>query len=161
MMFFGTKALYVEEDNEAPAALLKRGLEALKDNSVLAFLADGPYGSRTLKLTLFGRNVLMRTGLIEVARMSGAPVIPAFGRSQPDGIFIKYFPPIDVSVPDGMKQFAHIFASHYEKILLENPSRMPCNSFHQVLFTRRTDPLYSVTDEDGPLHVSRDRKNHT
>jgi Kdo2-lipid IVA lauroyltransferase/acyltransferase len=137
--FFGTEALFVDRD-ETPAALLKRGLDALRQNAVISFLCDGDYGSRVLPLTMFGHTTEMRVGMVEVARLAGAPVIPAFGRTDSTGLTLAFHDPIDVRASGGLEHFARKFARIYESVIRADPSSLRWNRFHRKIFLDNTGP---------------------
>jgi lauroyl/myristoyl acyltransferase len=146
--FFGTEALFVDRD-ETPAALLKRGLDALRQNAVISFLCDGDYGSRVQPLTMFGHTTEMRVGMVEVARLAGAPVIPAFGRADSTGLTLTFHEPIDVRGGGGLESFAQKFSRVYESVIRADPSSLRWNRFHRKIFLDDAGP----DDTHGELEI--------
>jgi lauroyl/myristoyl acyltransferase len=53
-------------------------LDRLKQNAVLCSTADGRLGERPLQLEFLGHHASYATGLVSLARMSGAPLLPMF-----------------------------------------------------------------------------------
>ncbi|MBX7244282.1 MAG: hypothetical protein K1X53_02215 [Candidatus Sumerlaeaceae bacterium] len=133
---FGCEPMYLEWE-EAPVAMLKRGIAALKDNAVISFLADGQFGARGADATMFGKSVTVRTGFVEVARMAKVSVVPAFGLADSSGLRIKFCEPISVATPEDVADFPRRFAAIHEAILRENPACLSWRPMERELFDSR------------------------
>lgn len=118
--FFGTTPMFVDW-GEAPAAVLKRGMAALRENAVISFLADGSGGGRSVGAKVFGRDFSVRTGFLEVARLARAPIIPAFGLPLKDGFHIRFLSPERIATQEDIPRIAERYAVAYEGLLREYP----------------------------------------
>jgi KDO2-lipid IV(A) lauroyltransferase len=63
----------------------------LASNTVVAMLIDRHYGRDRLDVTFFGRQTPFLRSPALIARMSGAPLLPASMIRQPDGRFVGWF----------------------------------------------------------------------
>ncbi|MBX7245021.1 MAG: hypothetical protein K1X53_05960 [Candidatus Sumerlaeaceae bacterium] len=134
--FFGTEPMFLDW-SESPVAVLKRGADALRQNAVISYLADGEFGERYGKASLFGRPVPIRTGLVHVAASVGAAVVPAISLITRAGLRTQFFPEIAVDSPEGVQAFPQAFASILEKGYKNHPECISWHPFETRLFTGR------------------------
>jgi lauroyl/myristoyl acyltransferase len=141
-IFGGVEPVFVDFDRGGEPGLLKRGVEALRTEGLLLSLCDHRHGGRTAEARLFGRTVRYRTGLVEAARIAGAPVVPAFARATRGGIAIVYHP----ALPEG---FAGGFAPLHEAFLREAPESLSFVALESELFCPWAEP--SLIERFGRL----------
>jgi len=132
-LLFGAEAMFVNWE-AAPAAPLKRALDVVRDKGVASYLLDGIHGRRGAPVTLFGRQAELRTGFAEVARLAGAPIIPAFAVEQDDRLLLTYHEPHRVDDAAGVQRFVRIFAQLYESIIRAHPHNLNWKQFERDLF---------------------------
>jgi lauroyl/myristoyl acyltransferase len=133
-LFFGTDPVFVDFDRGGDAGVLKIAVEALSRNGIVSILCDHRLSGRSAPATMFGRAVAYRTSLLEVARLAGAPVVPAFGRASRRGIAIDFHPATMIASADGIAAFASRFAALHEALLRESPEQLGFVGFETQLF---------------------------
>ena len=69
----GLQVIYAGESPWASVELLSR----LRRNEIVALQGDRPYGGRNMAVDFFGEAAIVPTGPWDLARVSGAPVLPA------------------------------------------------------------------------------------
>lgn len=136
--FFGTEPIFMDWE-EAPVAILKKGIGILRENNVLSYVADGLYGGNARPAKMFGREVSIRTGMIELARISGAPVIPAFASVDSRGIHLRYESALKIKGPDDVEAFPQRFADFYAAAITQSPASMNWQPFQRQLFSAERD----------------------
>ncbi len=78
-----------------PAHLaIRRCLKDLKDNRIVAILADRDFSVTGEVRTVFGRDMMIPKGAALFAYRTGSAVLPAFLRRKPDHTFVLSFGPI-------------------------------------------------------------------
>ncbi|MCX7719053.1 MAG: lysophospholipid acyltransferase family protein [Candidatus Sumerlaeaceae bacterium] len=132
-LLFGAEAMFVNWE-AAPAAPLKRAIEVLRENGVASYLLDGIHGRRGATVTLFGKRVELRTGFAEVARLAGAPIIPAFAVEEKQRLLLTYHKPSWVTDAKTIQEFAETFAALYESTVRAHPHNLNWTQFERDLF---------------------------
>jgi KDO2-lipid IV(A) lauroyltransferase len=75
---------------------VRRVVEHLKMNRLVAILADRDFGNRGIVMDFFGRPTMIPKGAAFFSMKTGAPIIPVFFLRTPDNHFeIKVYQPID------------------------------------------------------------------
>jgi len=75
---------------------VRRVMEHLKQNRLVAILADRDFGHKGLMMNFLGRPTMMPKGAVYFSIKSGAPIIPVFFiRTKGDYFQIRVYPPID------------------------------------------------------------------
>lgn len=132
--FFGSEPMFMDWE-EAPVTVLKQSLVALKENAVVTYVGDGMYGGHVTPARLFGREVSFRTGMAELARISKAPMVPAFTSVDAAGIHITYHDPIEINTTDDVAAFAQHFADLYAQAVVASPASLSWQTFQRQLFS--------------------------
>lgn len=80
----------------------RAALRALRNNRILAILADQHAGPSGIPIQFFGRACSTFPGIAALALRSGAPVIPGFAIRRPDDShLVTFYPPLELlSAPD-------------------------------------------------------------
>ncbi len=89
-------------------------LERLKGNGILCVAADGRQGHRFVSVEYLGTRQLFSSGMVSLARLSGASLLPMFciqDETEKPTLIIE--PPIDV----GIERNAHESVSRYVRLL--------------------------------------------
>jgi len=133
-LFFGTDPVFVDFDRGGDASVLKIAVETLARNGIVSILCDHRLSGRSIEATLFGRPVAYRTSFFEVARLAGAPVVPAFGRASRAGIAIDFHEPATITSAGETAAFASRFAALHEAHLRESPEQLGFVGFETQLF---------------------------
>lgn len=90
----GVRTLHNAHDGHA---LVLRLVGLLRENKVLAMLGDRHENGRKTPVTFFGRRVYFPSGVVALAQVSGAPILPVFVVLRPDGRYAAWMePPIRV-----------------------------------------------------------------
>jgi KDO2-lipid IV(A) lauroyltransferase len=105
-------------------------LRHLKENGLVAMLADRPYGEEGIPVEFFGHQVPFPAGPARLALTAGAPLIAGFGlRRWDDSFRIFILPPIEppegVSKEEKVRHMTQAFARMLEKQVRECPSQWP------------------------------------
>ncbi len=148
-MFFGTEPVFVEANGEVDASALKAGLATLRANGIASVLCDQKFGGRGIEMTLFGRRAIYRTGFLELARLAGAPAIPAFGFLDGGRLRIEYHPGVTIAGPADIVEFVERFRALHEKRLRESPGCLSFMGFESELFCPWAAP--SLANRFGPF----------
>jgi len=75
---------------------VRRVVEHLRQNRLVAILADRDFGNRGLIMDFLGRHVMIPKGAAFFSLKTGAPIVPVFFlRSDDDHFEIKVYPPIE------------------------------------------------------------------
>jgi lauroyl/myristoyl acyltransferase len=99
-------------------------LDRLKQNAILCSTGDGKFGQRLIPLQFLGHIDLFPTGMVSLAKMSGAPILPMFCIRERGGetrLIIE--PPIRVEtdvdrergLKDSLTQYVHLLESHIRR----------------------------------------------
>jgi lauroyl/myristoyl acyltransferase len=143
LLFASTKPLFIEWD-EAPVGILKKALGILRNNGAMIYLPDGPFGGREIDVQILGREVTIRTGLAEVARIAGAPIIPAFAVASRSRVLLTYGEPIKIGSAEDIEHFANCYAKLYESVMREYPQAVRWLEFDRQIFQRPRRPKASA-----------------
>lgn len=81
---FVAEIIYLPDSDSL--AFTRGFLEQLKRNTILCITADVPYGHKLVPLEFLGRTKLFATGMVSLAKMSGASLLPMFCVQERDGI---------------------------------------------------------------------------
>jgi KDO2-lipid IV(A) lauroyltransferase len=105
-------------------------LRHLKDNGLVAVLADRPYGEEGIRVEFFGHQVPFPEGPARLALAAGAPLIPGFVLRRWDDSFRIFFrPPItapaELSKEEKVRHMTQEFARILEQLVRENPTQWP------------------------------------
>jgi lauroyl/myristoyl acyltransferase len=119
---FGIKSIDIGHMLET-ALFLRRVLAA---NTVVAMLLDRHFGRDRLDVTFFGRPAPFLRSPAVIARMSGAPLLPASMIRQPDGRFVGWFGTpvfVDASRPgdEPLQRATQAVAAQLETQIRMNP----------------------------------------
>ncbi len=145
ILFFGTVPIWYAAGDTA-AAFLKRGIGCLAQNHVVSYLADGPFGERGVVLPVLGKDVFLRTGSMELARVARAPLVFAFALMDESGhAVVEYLEPRFVETPQDVETAARVFLGHYG----ERVRRWPWNC------TRAHMDRYIFTGDNAEFHAPR------
>jgi len=77
------KILYLPDSDSL--VFTRRLRERLKQNAILCIAGDGGSGRKTIPQLLFGHTKLFATGMVSLAKISGAPILPMFCVQEADG----------------------------------------------------------------------------
>lgn len=143
LVFYGAEPVFVEPD-DPPAAVLKRAFNELRRNAVFMVLLDGQFGARIVPLTVAGRQALIRTGLVDVARLSGSAIIPCFATASREGITVHYFPPRRLQSEDEVGALVDYLGESFERFYMDHPACIEWRHFDRALLTDHRSPIYSV-----------------
>jgi lauroyl/myristoyl acyltransferase len=118
----------VEIGNMLETALLLR--RVLASNAVVAMLIDRHYGRDRLDVNFFGRQTPFLRSPALIARMSGAPLLPASMIRQADGRFVGWFgSPVFVDAERGDEMLQH--ATQEVAVQLEDQIRANPHLWYQ------------------------------
>ena len=114
---------------------VRRVVEHLRRNRLVAILADRDFGNHGLVLDFFGRKTMIPKGAAFFSMKTGAPIIPIFFlRTTGDHFEIKIYPPIDPPpVPDG-KITEHAAIDHIQQYLTIIEDEIRKNPSQWLLF---------------------------
>ena len=115
LMFHGAKPIFTARD-EPPAQILKRALAALEQGGAMLHLVDGVLGARGVTVPIFGCNVFLRTGAMDLARIARCPIIPAFGAAVDGQLEVEFFEPSALASQENVEAFARRYAALYERL---------------------------------------------
>jgi len=122
--FFGTNVI-------PTTTAIRRCIEHLKDNRVLAILAERDFTQHGIPMNFFGKTTLIPKGAALFSLKTGAPIIPAFFfRTENDDFKIEFCEPIyppqlqkskytDKDIEDYMRQYVYII----EDAIRKNPEQ--------------------------------------
>ncbi|HRZ40038.1 MAG TPA: lysophospholipid acyltransferase family protein [Candidatus Omnitrophota bacterium] len=97
-----------------PAHLaIRRCLKDLKDNRVVAILADRDFSVTGEARSVFGKTMMIPKGAALFAYRTGAAVIPAFLRRNPDHTFRLAFGPVFDLPEDPHQMMEDVFVNHF------------------------------------------------
>jgi KDO2-lipid IV(A) lauroyltransferase len=122
----GMRTLHNERDGHA---LVLRLVNLLRENKVLAMLGDRHENGRATEVTFFGRRVTFPSGVVALAQVSGAPIIPVFVVLRPDGRYRAWMePPIRVVGRPGrntevLAEKTQELAAVFEKVIAAHPDQ--------------------------------------
>jgi lauroyl/myristoyl acyltransferase len=70
----------------------------LKQNRILCISADGPRGQKFISVPFLGRTLAFPTGIVSLAKISGAPILPLFCFADKKGrTKLTILPPVEIS----------------------------------------------------------------
>jgi len=75
----------VEIPDDASLAYTRLLLERLRRNALLCVAGDGRLGRRTVEVPFLGGSARFATGMVSLARLAGAPLLPLFCVALPSG----------------------------------------------------------------------------
>ena len=93
-------------------------LDRLKQNAILCIPGDGRSGKKLLPLRFLGHTRLFSTGMVSLAKISGASILPIFCIQEKNGktsLIIE--PPILIETEVGRKQVLEKGVIHYVRLL--------------------------------------------
>lgn len=110
---------------------VRRVMEHLKRNRLVAILADRDFGTRGIMMDFLGHKTMIPKGAAFFSIKTGAPIVPTFFIRRDDDHFdINIYPPIEPpQIPDGKitDQMAEAFIQKYlmsiEQEIRRNPSQ--------------------------------------
>jgi KDO2-lipid IV(A) lauroyltransferase len=110
---------------------VRRVVEHLQKNRLVAILADRDFGTRGIVMDFFGRKTMIPKGAAFFSMKTGAPIIPIFFLRTTDGHFeINIYPPIEPPhLPDGkitdaaVRGYIQRYLTIIEDEIRENPSQ--------------------------------------
>ncbi len=118
-------AVEVTEDRDLLADFNIRPLvEVLKQNGILVLAGDGQYAVKLVNMKFLGRLYPFPAGFVQMAMVTGTPILPAFAVDGPEGFRIKGVieKPLALEVGGGPEQvainvqrFANVFESYVRR----------------------------------------------
>jgi lauroyl/myristoyl acyltransferase len=98
-------------------------LRLLADNGVMCVAGDGKEGQHRLGVTFLRHSITFSTGMLTLARMSGAAILPLFGwRDADGGVRVVVCPPLPATTLDRgrerrecLEQYAALLESHIRR----------------------------------------------
>lgn len=134
-----------------PAHLaIRRCLKDLKDNRIVAILADRDFSLTGEARTVFGRDMMIPKGAALFAYRTGSAVLPAFLRRKPDHTFVLSFGPVfDLPLdPEQMPEedFANLVLDQQTKMIEREVRKDPA----QWMMFRR----FWFDDTMGPERIT-------
>ena len=119
---FVQEILYISRDDTS-LAFTRRLLSVLQDNRVLCLSGEGRIGQKAVRLPFLGEERRFVTGAMNLAKLSGAPLLPFFcWRDADDQVTLVIEPAIDL--PSGA-QAAESGAAAYVRLLETYVRRYP------------------------------------
>jgi KDO2-lipid IV(A) lauroyltransferase len=105
-------------------------LRHLRDNGLVAVVADRPYGEVGIPVEFFGHQVLFPAGPARLALTTGAPFIPGFVLRRWDDSFLIFFDapltaPAGLPKEERIHRITQAFARRLEQLVRENPTQWP------------------------------------
>jgi len=112
-------------------AAVRRVVEHLHKNRLVAILADRDFGNHGIMMDFFGHPTMIPKGAVYFSMKTGTPVIPVFfTRNNDDHFEINIYPPIEApKIPDGKitdeaaKDFIKNYLTIIEGEIRKNPSQ--------------------------------------
>ena len=119
---FATEIIYLSDSGSlgVPRLLLR----LLRENAIIVSSADGVYGERLIPVECLGQTRPFATGMVSLARLSGAPILPVFCAHERDGTLrLTIEPSIDVqregsrdqAIENSLSQYARLLESYVKK----------------------------------------------
>jgi lauroyl/myristoyl acyltransferase len=99
-------------------------LSLLQKNGILCVAGDSHFGRKLIPLNFLGQIDLFSTGMVSLAKLSGAPLLPTFCVYDPEsGVHVAIEPPIRIDstanreegLADGVAQYLGLLESYIEK----------------------------------------------
>lgn len=106
---FVAEIIYLPQDESL--AFTRRLMQVLQSNHVLCLSGEGQIGQKRIVLSFLGRERAFATGIISLAKLTGAPILPVFCWRDEDGkTHLVIEPPLDLTV--GMSTYAAQLEAH-------------------------------------------------
>lgn len=107
---------------------IRKCIEALRENKIVALLADRDFGMRGEPLDFLGRKTIIPKGPAVFSLKTGAPIIPGFLiRTQEDSFFLKFeepiYPPQSGDEQENLLSVMKAYAAVIERKIREYPSQ--------------------------------------
>lgn len=131
--------------------LLRPAIKCLKNNEVLGIALDGGAGKKELRLEFLGRKASFSSGPMNLARHTGATLLPTFIIRNQDGrhklVIHERMDPINSSEKENTQKFVALMESYIK--------RYPCH-YAQFLWLARK----FTQNTENPFFADYDQKNH-
>jgi lauroyl/myristoyl acyltransferase len=99
-------------------------MNVLKEKAILLLVGDGWHSASFVDVTFLGRTLPFTNGPLNLARLSGAPVVPVFALGPPDALRFEFEAPFVVertaSAQDDVARYVRFFIGRVEARMLEN-----------------------------------------
>lgn len=92
MLFIHRGGLYVSDNATGLASPLREGMRLLKQNCVVAIALDGDQGGGLMQAPFFSSGMPLRLGALELARLTGSPMVFALGVHDRGKYIVRYWP---------------------------------------------------------------------
>lgn len=118
----------LHNDHDGHALVIKLA-NLLRENKVVAMLADRHENGRKAKVRFFGRQVYFPSGVVALAQVAKCPIIPVFVMLRPDGRY-KAWMEEPIRVPSAPGRNAEVLAGKtqelamvFEKVIAQYPDQ--------------------------------------
>ena len=142
----GVDVLFVRnlplDDERARARGLALALDHLRQGRLIIATPDGPGGSSTGPVSCLNRIVAFRRGPFMLARVTGAPILPATARWESDGrLAVKLHQPLPCPVGMHQRAFEDALAADAARWLDAYMRERPCEIWSYTLANLLGAPL--------------------
>ncbi len=129
--FTHLRSVHGHEIVEVGTAGLKRAIRRLRSGGVVLVVADRDIQGSGIQVEFFGAPSRRPPGVIELARATGAPILPVVTRRGKNGaVDVTFEPPLQLQVtPDRRADVAENLrrlSARYEHYIRETPGPMAC-----------------------------------
>lgn len=90
MLFIHGPVVYVGETSGGLASPVREAVKRLKQGHVVGIAYDGDQGGNITQVPLFGRDLPIRIGALEIARLAKAPMVFALGTIKDKRLQVRY-----------------------------------------------------------------------
>jgi hypothetical protein len=133
-----------QPDAASRAAVLKRAVDCLRAGEIVVATLDGPGGTNTCEVSCLGRRIVLRRGVVTLARLTSTPIVPVVcAWTSRHRIDVQIAPPIDprggdAGPPLSEDEMAHRAARWLDAYLRAEPQQMWPSTMRHYLGARRT-----------------------
>lgn len=124
MLFVHRDAVYVGE-YKGLASPMRDALRKLRKNFVIGIAPDGDHGGEVTNVSLFGLEYPVRAGALEIARLSGSPLVFVQGTVENHKYVIRCFPVHYLREGDDPAEVTRAFFAkaieHFEQLVRQYP----------------------------------------
>ena len=97
-------------------------VSALRENAVVAQTGDGWHSASFVDVDFLGRRVPFTNGVMNIARRTGAMVVPTWVVGQPPNVRLVIDPPFAIADDTELERRVHEYAARLESLLEGHPA---------------------------------------
>ncbi|MCX7625378.1 MAG: hypothetical protein N2Z21_04125 [Candidatus Sumerlaeaceae bacterium] len=132
LIFYGAQPVFMDE-TQPFGAVLKRCYDWLRQGNAVFVYVDGVYGCEEAVVSIFGRKVLLRPGLLRSAALVKAPIISVAATSERNHLIIRFFPFVVVQDGEDIQKILQSLAQAYEDMVSRCPASLALGKFERRL----------------------------